>query len=105
MSLREAEPVFYLGVRAKGYPTRGVTLHRDQCTSRARSRRFRTCAIFYCVLYTKPFTELSSGDTLIAGGKGASLGEMTQAGVPVPPGFVVLTDAFERVNTHLCITG
>ena len=33
-------------------------------------------------------------DTGIAGGKGASLGEMTQAGIPVPPGFVVLTKAF-----------
>lgn len=34
-------------------------------------------------------------DAAIAGGKGASLGEMTQAGIPVPPGFVVLTKAFE----------
>lgn len=34
-------------------------------------------------------------DTGVAGGKGASLGEMTQAGIPVPPGFVVLTKAFE----------
>ena len=34
-------------------------------------------------------------DTGIAGGKGASLGEMTRAGIPVPPGFVVLTKAFE----------
>ncbi|MDP3793598.1 MAG: PEP/pyruvate-binding domain-containing protein, partial [Candidatus Uhrbacteria bacterium] len=32
----------------------------------------------------------------IAGGKGASLGEMTQAGIPVPPGFVILADAFEQ---------
>ena len=31
-----------------------------------------------------------------AGGKGASLGEMTQAGIPVPPGFVVLSSAFDR---------
>ena len=42
-----------------------------------------------------PFAELSIKDTAIAGGKGASLGEMTQAGIPVPPGFVVLTKAFE----------
>lgn len=40
------------------------------------------------------FNELSKGDAVIAGGKGASLGEMTQAGIPVPPGYVVLTDAF-----------
>ena len=32
----------------------------------------------------------------MAGGKGASLGEMTRAGIPVPPGYVVLAGAFER---------
>jgi pyruvate,water dikinase len=46
--------------------------------------------------YIKRFEELTRADVGIAGGKGASLGEMTQAGIPVPPGFVVLTDAFER---------
>lgn len=46
--------------------------------------------------FTKNFTELNKGDSGIAGGKGASLGEMTQAGIPVPPGFVVLSDSFER---------
>lgn len=44
----------------------------------------------------KKFSELGKDDTAIAGGKGASLGEMTQADIPVPPGFVVLADAFER---------
>lgn len=46
--------------------------------------------------WVKPFSELSKDDASIAGGKGASLGEMTQAGIPVPPGFVVLSNAFER---------
>lgn len=40
------------------------------------------------------FEVLSAGDTLTAGGKGANLGEMTQAGLPVPPGFVVTAEAF-----------
>lgn len=40
------------------------------------------------------FEELSADDTLTAGGKGANLGEMTQAGLPVPPGFVVTAEAF-----------
>jgi phosphoenolpyruvate synthase/pyruvate phosphate dikinase len=44
----------------------------------------------------KPFGKLSKRDTLLAGGKGASLGEMTQAGIPVPEGFVVLSKAFDR---------
>src|SRR3989337_525871 len=45
---------------------------------------------------TKSFKQLSKKDVGIAGGKGASLGEITQAGIPVPPGFVVLTSAFDR---------
>lgn len=46
--------------------------------------------------YTKNFSELSKNNTKIAGGKGASLGEMTKAKIPVPPGFVVLSEAFEK---------
>src|SRR3989344_1003471 len=42
------------------------------------------------------FKDLSKNDATIAGGKGASLGEMTRAGIPVPPGFVVLSSAFEK---------
>jgi phosphohistidine swiveling domain-containing protein len=33
-------------------------------------------------------------DTSLAGGKGASLGELAQAGLPVPPGFVLTVDAY-----------
>ena len=44
----------------------------------------------------KSFKQLSKKDTNIAGGKGASLGEMTQKGFLVPPGFVVLANAFEK---------
>ncbi len=46
--------------------------------------------------FTRDFVNLSKDDVAIAGGKGASLGEMTQAGIPVPPGFVVLSDAFDK---------
>lgn len=48
------------------------------------------------MIFTKIFKELSRYDVAIAGGKGASLGEMTQAGLNVPPGFVVLAPAFDR---------
>lgn len=44
----------------------------------------------------KFFKDISNKDVLIAGGKGASLGEMTRAGFPVPPGFVVLAQAYEQ---------
>jgi len=43
-----------------------------------------------------PFAKLSKRDVHLAGGKGASLGEMTQAKIPVPPGFVILASAFDR---------
>ncbi len=47
-------------------------------------------------MFTKNFNQLSKDDVDIAGGKGASLGEMTQAGIPVPSGFVLLAGAFDR---------
>ncbi len=47
------------------------------------------------------FTKISKKDVHLAGGKRASLGEMTQAGIPVPPGFVILTSAFNRFFTKL----
>ncbi len=40
------------------------------------------------------FQELPPHGVALAGGKGASLGDMTRAGLPVPPGFVVCADAF-----------
>lgn len=39
-------------------------------------------------------SELGKQDGPIAGGKGANLGEMYNAKFPVPPAFVVTTDAF-----------
>lgn len=42
------------------------------------------------------FNELTKSNVDIAGGKGANLGEMTQAGLPVPPGFAVTTPAYRR---------
>jgi pyruvate,water dikinase len=44
----------------------------------------------------KFFPQITKRDVASAGGKGASLGEMTKAKIPVPPGFVVLADAFYR---------
>ncbi|WP_296844619.1 phosphoenolpyruvate synthase [uncultured Methanobrevibacter sp.] len=46
-------------------------------------------------MYVKKFEELSKSDIGIAGGKGANLGELTQAGIPVPPGFVVTAQAYK----------
>ncbi len=45
--------------------------------------------------YTRRFDELGAADVTEAGGKGANLGELTRAGLPVPPGFVVVTAAYD----------
>lgn len=42
------------------------------------------------------FEELGKDDVAVAGGKGANLGELTQAGIPVPPGFVVTSKTYDQ---------
>ena len=42
------------------------------------------------------FKDLRKEDVPIAGGKGANLGEMTSAGFPVPPGFVITAQTYKN---------
>jgi len=42
-----------------------------------------------------PISSLRKTDVLLAGGKGASLGELVQAGAKVPPGYVVTSTAYK----------
>lgn len=51
------------------------------------------------------FDEVGKGDIALVGGKGANLGEMTKAGIPVPPGFVVTAMAYSRFLKDAGITG
>lgn len=44
----------------------------------------------------RDFGNIGRSDAALVGGNGVSLGEMTQAGIPLPTGFVILTNAFER---------
>ena len=44
--------------------------------------------------YIKWFEEVGKSDVSIVGGKGANLGEMLQAGFPVPYGFIVTSAAY-----------
>ncbi len=46
--------------------------------------------------YVLWFDALTRKDVPIAGGKGANLGEMTRAGLPVPRGFVITAAAFQK---------
>jgi phosphohistidine swiveling domain-containing protein len=46
------------------------------------------------MVYVNPLHTIACKDLFSAGGKGANLGEMINAGLPVPDGFVVLTSAY-----------
>src|SRR5215207_2455328 len=45
--------------------------------------------------YTAWFDEIGKDDIKLAGGKGANLGELRRAGLPVPGGFVLTTEAYD----------
>ena len=44
--------------------------------------------------WVRRFTDLSLADTAIAGGKGANLGELLRAKLPVPEGFVITAESY-----------
>ncbi len=46
------------------------------------------------------FNQISKENIAQAGGKGANLGEMTKAGFPIPPGFVVTSEAYFSFVKH-----
>jgi len=46
------------------------------------------------------FADIRLADAPTVGGKGANLGELTVAGLPVPPGFVVTADAYVSSMDH-----
>jgi len=48
----------------------------------------------------KWFADLGKADVNKAGGKGANLGELVKAGLPVPPGFVVTAQAYLLFTTE-----
>ena len=45
------------------------------------------------------FSEVCRSDVPVAGGKGANLGDMVQASLPVPPGFVITSAAYRKMIT------
>jgi pyruvate, water dikinase len=55
----------------------------------------------YCI----PFSAIGRRDVPLAGGKGANLGDMVQAGLPVPPGFVVTSAAYCKMFTSSGLDG
>jgi pyruvate,water dikinase len=51
--------------------------------------------------HTRELQELRAKDADRFGGKSASLGELLHAGIPVPPGFAISTDAGEELTDAL----
>jgi pyruvate,water dikinase len=51
-------------------------------------------------LFIARFEDIGKTNIDIAGGKGANLGEMTQAGIPVPPGFVITSKTYDIFMTN-----
>ncbi|MDP2731310.1 MAG: phosphoenolpyruvate synthase [Dehalococcoidales bacterium] len=51
------------------------------------------------------FNEVSKNDVALVGGKGANLGEMTNADIPVPPGFIVTAEAYFDFLRQTKLTG
>lgn len=47
-----------------------------------------------------PFSKIRKEDIPLVGGKGANLGEMYSFGIPVPNGFVITAQAYEKVIEH-----
>ena len=45
--------------------------------------------------YIYNFADVQAADVAVAGGKGVGLGNLVRAGLPVPPGFVLTTAAYE----------
>ena len=48
----------------------------------------------------RQISEVKATDLPIVGGKSANLGEMTNAGFPVPGGFIVTTNAYRAFLVH-----
>ncbi|MEV0307139.1 PEP/pyruvate-binding domain-containing protein [Nonomuraea fuscirosea] len=51
------------------------------------------------------FSEIHAGMLAEVGGKAANLGELTRAGLPVPPGWVLTTEAYRQVALDLETSG
>ena len=51
--------------------------------------------------YARRLAEVGAADKPSVGGKAAGLGELGRAGIPVPPGYVVLAEAFGQALSAL----
>src|SRR5579859_7545757 len=77
------------------------TVNGFASTGGAASLRFCSRFRMGSSKYVSWFADIGLNDRPYVGGKGGSLGELQRAGIAVPPGFVVRTEAFERLLAAL----
>ncbi len=46
------------------------------------------------------FDQIGGDAIALVGGKAANLGELSRAGLPVPPGFCLTTEAYREATDH-----
>ena len=76
-----------------------MALARARKTPERKSRKAATRAPKYVYFFADGKAEGSSALRPRLGGKGSELAEMTNLGVPVPPGFTITTDAWAAYNS------
>ena len=79
------------GTATTGTSTTGTSTTGTSTTGTSRSGTSRPGSGL-----VRHFSDLTLADADDAGGKGANLGEATSAGLPVPPGFVLLTECYRH---------
>lgn len=67
------------------------------------SDRSNIALLMYCVSFSQ-LGKAAQSEQALAGGKGASLVNLTSAGFPVPPGFVILGSAFDHFLSKNCLS-
>lgn len=82
-----------VGKRALG---RLTTAARDLVRRRATSDPIDAAAVALVHPFDRPPSVTEAERRRLLGGKGAALADMTAAGMPVPPGFTLTTDACRR---------
>src|SRR6266545_4415359 len=75
-----------------------MALTRTRKTPVLRSRRASPHARKYVYFFANGKAEGSSAMRPLLGGKGCELAEMTNLGIPVPPGFTITTEAWAAYN-------
>ena len=88
------------GVGSTGTGRGPVRHHLDHAGDRQSSAEVSTVTSGTTSKWVYDFSEGNKDQKDLLGGKGANLAEMTNLGLPVPPGFTITTDACRHYLEH-----